>query len=265
MKRIFSRFAAMAVVLSVVFGVTGCGDSQAEKLARLDAAAAALDSVLSECGAPVTDVKAVANDADVLLSVAVKDSVVNASLVGAELMDYFVAQQLKSMSKDVVNSVTKAIEGTQGAVKLTLTDMYGTSAEFSFTGESVRHLYKAKGSELNAPRVKEQVCALFEPALPNAAARIGADHVELGVDKGFLTYTVVFPSDKAFRDSGQGLLTRLYMKPFQDQYAALGCLEAPVVDLLKSLKIDGVCVIYKALNGDKEIRQSFPWRIVLEQ
>lgn len=256
---IVRSIAAVAVLLSMVCGLVSCGDSQADKLARLDAAAVQLDSVLKAVGEPVTGVDAVAGDADITVKVTVKDSMVNASLIGDELMDYFIAQVIKTAPADVVNGVIKAVEGTEGSVRLMLTDMYGNDREFSFTGETLRHLYKAKGSQLNAPRVKEQVCALLQPVL---AANAGADHVDLTVSKGFLTYEVVFASDKVFRDSGQGLLTRLYLEPIKAQYASLGALEQPVVDMFKSLGIDGVTVIYKALNGDKEIRQGFPWRIV---
>ncbi|MDE6287447.1 MAG: hypothetical protein K2M00_01520 [Muribaculaceae bacterium] len=264
MKTFFRKALSIAAVSAVMVAAVSCGESQADKIKKLDAAAAAVDSVYKGVEAPVSNLKAQANDTDVTVSVAVLDSMIRIDLVGDEMMDYFMAQQIKKAPAALVNEVTKAVTGTAGALQLSVTDLYGNERTFSFTGETLRHLYKAKGSQLNAPRVKEQVCRMLLPALPNALATTDAESIDLSVDKSFLTYTVTFASDRRFKDSGQGLLTRIYMDAFKAQYASLGELCDPVVEMLKSLGIDGVCVIYKALNGDKEIRQAFPWRTIME-
>lgn len=264
MKTFFRKALSVAAACGVMVAAVSCGESQADKIKKLDAAAAAVDSVYNGVEAPVSNLKVLATDTDVTVAVAVLDSMIRIDLVGDEMMDYFMAQQIKETPAALVNEVTKAVTGTAGALKLSVTDLYGNERTFSFTGETLRHLYKAKGSQLNAPRVKEQVCRLLQPAIPNGLATAEAESIDLSVEKSFLTYTVTFANDRRFKDSGQGLLTRIYLDAFKEQYASLGELCDPVVKMLKSLQIDGVCVIYKALNGDKEIRQAFPWRNIIE-
>lgn len=262
MKKTINRVAAFVVAVFVMACAVGCGDSQADKIKKLDAAAAAVDSVLRECPSPVADVNVKADGTNILVSLAVNDSLVHADLIGDALMDMFISRQIKSQDAAVVNQTVKAIGATGGEVKLSVTDLYGGKGDFTFNAETLRFLGKAKVSELNVPRVKEQLCAMLQPTLPNATSYADADHVEMVLDHGFLTYQVVFTSDKAFASSGQGLLTRYYLDPFKCAMASLGCLGAPFVDMCKSLSIDGFCVIFKALNGDKEIRQAFPWRLL---
>lgn len=264
MKKMIRICAAVAAVVFAASAMTGCGDSKADKLARLDRACVAVDSVLKSVGEPVGDVDVKADDMNMMISLSVKDSMINVSRAGDEMVDYFMAQQLKSSPKDVVNETVKSLEATGGSAVVTVADLYGNSRKYTFTPETLRHLIKAKGSELNAPRVKEQLCEFLGESLANKGAYAQADGVELSVDKSFLTYTVTFASDRTFAGSGQGLLTRLYMEPIKAQFGGLGSLEMPLIEMCKSLSIDGECVIYRSLNGDKEIRQAFPWRIITE-
>lgn len=257
-------FAFVSACVLAVCALSSCGDSKADKAERLADAAGAVDSVLCDFGAPVCDVKAVAAEADINISFAVNDSAVNVSEIGDELMDYFVAQQLKIAPKELVNETVKAAEGTEGSVRMAVSDIYGNTHEYTFTPETLRHLYKAKGSQLNAPRVKEQLCTALQGALPACAANAQADNISLSVDKGFLTYNVVFPTDKMYANASQGVLTGRYMDGFKTLLDNLGSLREPFLEMCKSLSVDGFCVKYTALNGDKELRQAFPWRVITE-
>ena len=62
----------------------------------------------------------------------------------------------------------------------------------------------------------------------------------------------------------QGVLTGRYMQPLRDEYGRLGSLEYPVVEMLKTLGIDGVRMVYVATGTDEEVKQAFPWREIFK-
>lgn len=260
MRRALRAVAAVAVTCMM----WACGDSEKAKLEKLDEAAAEINTLTSGVVAPLSNGKAVVSDHDIVVSMELNDSMIDPARLTDVIMDYYVAQQIKTLPKDMVNATVKALEATEGSLILNLTSASGSAGRFSFAPATLRELYKAKGSQLNAPRVKEQLCTLLTGTLPSTFAWADADHVEINIEKSFLTYHVVFTTDRTYSSSGQGLLTRLYFEPFKARMAALGSLEAPVLTMLKSLGIDGFCVSYEALNGDKVIRQAFPWRVLDE-
>lgn len=254
---------AVAVVAMMCL-MWSCGDSEKAKLEKLDAAATEINTLASAVTSPLSDGKAAAIDHDIVVTMELNDSMIDPARLTDVIMDYYVAQQVKTLPKDVINSTVKALEATEGSLILNIKSAAGGEGHFSFAAPTLRELYKAKGSQLNAPRVKEQLCTLLDGTLPSAFAWADADHVEINIEKSFLTYHVVFTSDRTYASSGQGLLTRLYFEPFKARLAALGSLEEPIVTMFKSLGIDGFCVSYEALNGDKVIRQAFPWRVLEE-
>ena len=79
-------------------------------------------------------------------------------------------------------------------------------------------------------------------------------------DRGFIEYNIVWPSQKDLANKEQSVLTLLYFNDLKKSLMDLGELEQPVIDLLTNLGIDGVRVQYSAEDGDKVIKQAFPWR-----
>lgn len=261
MKKILKGAEAVAVALCVMAAMASCGGG-VNKEERLQAAVASLDSVLAECEAPVTAIKAVADGKDIRVDAVVRDSLIRFEAVGDALMNYYLAQQLKQSPAKVFNAVVKAVEGTDGAVVLSVADIYDFKREYKYTGAQLRNLYKALPSQLDGGKVKAELCAMLEPSLPNRAAWAQAQSVELSVKGGFLTYTVTFPDESRYANSGQGLLTGLYEKPLVRSYSSLGSLCGGFEAMCGTLGIEGVRVEYKASKGDKELSQAFPWRFI---
>lgn len=267
MKSLFKKMRVAAVSLLAVAALASCGKSQAEKEDAVKDAAVAVDSVLRTWKSPgggLTAVEASASGANMAVKLGLGDSLVRVDLLDAGLLDFFVAQQLKGASPDVINQTVKALEGTSGQLDLTISDLHGGSKTFTYTPDNIRFLIKAKASDLNPARVKTDLCTLLTPALPVPATYRESKSVELTVDKGFLTYTVTFPTDSRFAGSKQGMLTGIYAQPLKAQYLALGALRDPIVEMMKSLGIDGIKVVYKAANSDKDLTLAFPWRIICE-
>ena len=249
----------MAALL-IMSGVTACGESQADKTTKLEAATAALDSVLNTTEAPIKSLSISADDANINVAATFGDSLLHADLLGEELMNYFVAGQIKQIKADVVNQVNRALDSSVGSLKLSLTDTWGNSFAIAYSAEDLRHLYKAKGSQLNVPMVKEQLVILLSNSLPTTKANKDSKGITLSIDKGFLNYDILFDKYQKFEKDRQGYITTLYFDLIKAQYASLGKLQTPIIDTMKELGIDGIRVTFVANDSDKELKQAFPWR-----
>ncbi len=264
MKALFRTVAVAFATLLIMAGATACGESQADKAKKLEAAAAALDSVFNPAQAPVAALSITADGTDINFKATLSDSLIHADLLGEELVNYFVANQIKHVKGAVINQVNKALDSTLGSLKLSITDTWGNNFAIAFSSENLRHLYKAKGSQLNVPTVKEQVVALLGNSLPASMANKDAQSITLTISKGFLNYNVQFDKYAKYKKGKQGHLTTLYFAPLKVQYANLGVLQTPIIDTLKELGIDGIRVTFSAQDSDKELKQAFPWREIVK-
>ena len=244
--------------------LAGCGPSEAEKTARLEATAAQIDSLITTDRAPFEKCGAVYAAPNVDVDIALSDSLIKVDLLGDALMDYFVADQLKAMDADRVYAVINSLRKLDTPVVATVRDTYGATKTYIFSTDKISRLVKAKGSSLDVPAVREQVAAMAGGAVPSPEAHRGAQ-VSAAISKGFLTYTMTFPSKAALSGLEQGHLTGRYLDALRRQYARLGDLEYPVVEMLKGLGIDGVRIVYTAADDDdREIKQAFPWREIFK-
>lgn len=261
MKKIMKSAVAMAVAVCVMAALASCGGVNKEQ--QLQDAAASLDSVLATVEAPVTAVKAVAEGNDIRIDAVVRDSLIRLEGLGDVLMNFYVAQQLKYSPVGVLSAVVKAVEATQGVVVLSLSDIYDFKREYRFTGAELVNLSKAKPSQLNGGQVKNELCEMLQPLLPNREAWADAQSVELSVKGGFLNYVVTFADPSSYARLKQGNITGLYQKQLQHSYSSLGSLKPGFEKLCSSLGIEGVRVEYTSTKeGGRELAQAFPWRFV---
>lgn len=259
MKTILNLTAAALVALTAA-----CGPSEAEKAARLEGAAAAIDSIVGSTQAPFESVSATYAAPNVDVAVTLRDSMIKVDLLGEQLMDYYAADGLKSLDAQQVWDISKTLKSLDTPVVMTITDTYGAQKTFIFPAEKIQKLLKAKPTSLDVPKVKEQVVAMAGGAVPAPLAHPGTQ-VSASIEKGFLTYTVVWPSKKNLAGVTQGNLTGNYLDALRRQYGRLGDLEYPVVEMLKSLGIDGVRMVYTAADDDDvQIKQAFPWREIFK-
>jgi len=258
------RLRTVLLPAALVALVAACGPSEAEKTARLESAAAQIDSLIATDRAPFESCGAVYAAPNVNVDIALADSLIKVDLLGDALMDYFVADQLKAMDRERVAAVINALRKLDTPVVATVRDTYGASKTFIFSADKLSRLVKAKGTSLDVPAVREQVTAMAGGAVPAPWAHRGAQ-VSTAISKGFLTFTMTFPSRAALNGLEQGNLTGRYLDPLRRQYARLGDLEYPVVEMLKGLGIDGVRIVYTAADdSDRELKQAFPWREIFK-
>ncbi len=264
MKYTLRAFSILAVSVFALCGISSCGSSQEEMNKKLTEATVVVDSILG-VDAPQTPVQSITVavvqngiDIDVMLV----DSIIDGNRVQSELLNYYIARQIKNVGVDELNQVLKTLDETEGTLNLTIVGAAGYLKEFRFTPDQLRNLYKAKGSQLNVPTVKAQVIGLFENDLPVNEISAEADTTTMEIDGGFLTYTVKFEKKKYV--SKQGVLTSLYLEPLKQKCAQLGVLKSPIIEMLDELGIDGIRVVFVSADDEKEVKQAFPWRIIAE-
>lgn len=258
MKKLFMIAAAALAVTAA------CGPSDKERTAALDATAASIDSLVATTMAPFDSCTASYAGSTVNVRVALRDSMIKVDLLGDQLMDYFASDWLKAQDPQRVSELVKRLKKYDTGVTLTVRDTYGVSRNYLFTGDKITKLLKAKPSSLDVTKVREQVVALAGAAVPAPYAHPGTQ-VSASVKLGFLTYTITWPSKQDLKGLKQGNLTGRYMDALRRQYGRLGDLEYPVVEMLKSLGMDGVRIVYTAADDDAmELKQAFPWREIFK-
>lgn len=257
MRRIGIYIAAMAAM--VMLGLSSCGRSDAERRQAVEALAARVDSMVRTDQAPLAGSGAVADSASVVVTFAVSDSLVRADLLGEELFDYYAAEELRTLDGETLQGIVKGLKENDATMVVRVADVYGAERTFLLSADKLSRLAKGKRSQMSTPTVKDQVTAMLGASVPAPWAHPNTQ-VSCAIKNGFLTYTVTWTSKKYYADYGQGILTARYLEPLRTQYSGLGTIEYPVVDMLKSLGIDGVRMVYVTEGGDNELKQAFPWR-----
>lgn len=242
------------IALLALLVATGCGSHNVEDSLR--SAAEVADSVAKADagGSVVVDVP------NLQISFTVTDSEISLASVGQDLFEVFAAQQLKKVSPKVVAKVVEALRESKGELDVIINSDNGESAAFTLTPHRIVALQRAKNSELNFSSARTQVIAVAERMVPAPQEHIGAMKVHVSVSKSFLEYNIVWPNVTSYERQPQGILTKRYFNALKEQYQTMGGLAEPVIDMLTSMGIDGVRIVYSAENSDKELKQAFPWR-----
>lgn len=247
--------AAIAAIIMVA--VASCSDSGAKAKMLADAAAAA-DSIVSIDDTANVEVNAAGTGLDATFRL---PAVFDISAMDNSLFEVIASQTLKSYPPAVIDAVSKALRENQGELRVELTvPERGQSHIFTITPRRLIELQRANLLQLDTTGARQQLVKMAESMFPNPDAAVGAASIDVAIAKGFLEYNVVWPAAVKYADSGQGLLTAKYFDALKAQYQAMGDFGYPMVELCKSLKIDGVRIVYSAPGSDATLRQAFPWR-----
>lgn len=222
-----------------------CGPSDADRTAALEAATEKVE---------IAHAKSVDVDGDVVtVKFQVADSLVDVAMISPDLMDVVVAEYLKNGAVENAGELVSALIKNKAVAKIELSDVYGGSKEFEYSGERLRSLLKAHITQLNVSAAKANVVEMAMTYIPPTKGETPA--VETSLANGFINYTMDFPMP-TYINNGQGLLTLRY----RDWLAAHYAPGTPIVELLQTLGVEGIRVTYTSTATDKELKQSFPWR-----
>ena len=152
------------------------------------------------------------------------------------------------------------VKEAQGAVLLTVTDLYGQTFTAEMTPEHVTGLFTAKNTQLSVPAVKEGLETLLGSQLQIPARFKLAGEVSGSFEGNFFEYTVpVKAVDVA--NLTQGNIVFYHQQLLKNQWKDL----ATFASLIKELGIDGIRVVYADVDSDKKVKQAFPWRSIFEE
>lgn len=248
----------LTAITALALGIASCGNHKSAD--NLLAAGVLADSIANaEANGSV-----VVNTPNLQASFTITDPEIPVNQIGQELFDVFAAQQLKKISPKDISAVCEALRSSDGELAVIINSVDGESIAFNLTPHRIIALQRAKNSELNFSAARTQVVAIAERMTPNPEAHAGAVKVEASVAKSFLEYNVIWAKSAEFDKKSQGVLTQNYFNALKLQYQALGGLAEPVIDMLSSMGIDGVRIVYSAENSDKQLKQAFPWREIRE-
>lgn len=245
--------AALGVALASIASCSG-----SDKAKALQQAAAVADSIASAEGNANVEVNEAGTGLDATFRIS--DSLINVKSIGKELFEAYAAQQLKAVSPDAINLISHALRENKGEITVELLVPGQEPQLFTLTPRRFVDLQRARLTQLDPAIAKEQVVKVAEGMCPNPKAHAGALRVDVAVVKSFLEYNVVWPSEKDLAGKDQGGLTFNYFNDLKRELLQLGDMSQPVIDLLSSLSIDGVRMVYSAEGTDKVVKQAFPWR-----
>ena len=256
MKRFLEILSAVAMALLVLI-MFACGPSQEQRAKELTDAAAEV------CAAVQQTYSTVAIEAEypnVKLNVALDDSLFHAELLTEPVANFFLAKYIQQLPANNGKQLLAKVKEAQGAVLLTVTDLYGQTFTAEMTPEHVTGLFTAKNTQLSVPAVKEGLETLLGSQLQIPARFKLAGEVSGSFEGNFFEYTVpVKAVDVA--NLTQGNIVFYHQQLLKNQWKNL----ATFASLIKELGIDGIRVVYADVDSDKKVKQAFPWRSIFEE
>jgi hypothetical protein len=266
MKTILSKlFVGMAIALTVVL-VTSC-DSKEKENQTLAAQAERINSELAaEVGnnpTLISDAGAEYADGQFQINITFADSLVVLADYTQSFVEYFLAEELKNNQTQDLADLINALSSIEGTYTLNLADVYGTDRDFEFTASQLKRLLNTSRAQLNYNEVKAQVVQLMSNAAAAVRAAEKAENVVFDLTSGFATYTVTFATDKNYANMSTANLKAYAIKKYKNEYAKFGTFTPMVVELFKSLGIDGYRIIYTNKANSKTLKTAVPWREIV--
>lgn len=256
-----------AATLAALVTMASCGGNkdadvlkhQAQRVdAELAAEAAASPQLFAEADAEY-------GDSAFCVNVVFADSALHVADYSQELVEYFISDEIKSRAGKDLDELVNTLAKTKEPLRLTLTDVYGTTRSYDMPAVTLRTLFKTQRSQLRLPEVRTQVLAIFADRAFRFAVGAGVQKADFALKSSFATYTVVYDNAKAYSNLNVANLKARYLKILKPMYKAYGPLADAVVEMNRSLGIDGYRFVLTTPSGDSELKCTLPWREILSE
>ncbi len=249
----------------LVLGLASCGKSTSGP-SPLEAQAERLDAELGKLAEDspmyLSEIDASYEDAKLTVEISFSDTLVNVSDYSEALVQYVLAQYLKSHTGPNLDEIANTLIKEEGQLVIELEDTHGNEREYAVSAARLRNLIKLRPMELNYNDVRTNVSDIFAARCAAYAAEYNAKECEFDIDHSFAQYTLTFPNTRAFAGLNQASLTGRYVKKLKEQYDNYGACRPMIEDLLKSLSIDGYRFVYLAPDGKSGLTAGIPWRTI---
>lgn len=257
---ILSLAAATMLVLACSCGGNKEGEilqNQAKRIdTQLTADVASYPEILADAGATY-------GDSALHVNIVFADSIFNVADYSQELVEFFLADKIKASAGTDLDEIVNTLAKTKEPLRLTLTDVYGTTRSYDLPAVTLRTLFKTQRSQLHLPEVRTQVMKIFSDRAFQFAVGDGVQKVDCDLKSSFVTYTVVYDNAKAYSRLNVANLKARYLKLLKPIYRAYGPLAKPIVEMDRSLGIDGCRFVLTTPSGDSELKCTLPWREIL--
>lgn len=252
-----------AATLAVATAACG-GNKEAETLQRqaervnkeLAADVQAAPQLLAEAGASYAD-------SAFNVSIVFADSMMQVSDYSQALVEYFLADEVKAAAGTDLDELVNSLAKVKEPLRLSLTDVYGTTRSYDLTAATLRTLFKTNRSQLRLPEVRQQVLDILTARSMRFAVGAGIQKIDMALTTSYATYTIVYDNAKAYSGLTVANLKARYLKLLKPIYKAYGPLADDIVEMDRSLGIDGYRFVLTTPAGDSELKATLPWREIL--
>lgn len=201
-------------------------------------------------------------DGTLAVNIAFADTFFTASEFTDALVQYTLAQYMKSHTGANLDEVVNTISKEEGKMAITLIDRKGGSKTFDVPAARLRQLVKLKPMELNYNDARANVLEIMEERDDAFELAANAEDVSFEVANGFAQYTFTFPNANGYARLKQAQLTGRCLNAVKPIYDNYGACRTMVEDLLKSFKIDGYRFVYENNRDKYTLKASVPWRTI---
>ena len=252
-KSILSIVAASTMALAM----SSCGgNKEAETLQRQ---AERVNAELTQDAAqdPALFAKADAAYADSAFRVNIvfADSMLQVSDYSQAIVEFFLSDEIKSRGGKDLDEIVNTLAKVKEPLRLTLTDVYGTTRSYDLPAATLRTLFKTQRSQLQLPEVRSIRFAVGQ----------GVQKVDMELTSSFATYTIIYDNAKAYAGLNVANLKARYLKLLKPIYKGYGPLADAVVKMNRDLGIDGYRFVLTTPAGDSELKATLPWREILAE
>ncbi|MDE6270965.1 MAG: hypothetical protein K2M12_08965 [Muribaculaceae bacterium] len=209
------------------------------------------------------EARATYGDSALNVNIVFADSIFNVADYSQELVEFFLADEIKSAAGEDLDETVNTLAKTKEPLRLTLTDVYGTTRSYDLPAVTLRTLFKTQRSQLHLPEVRTQVMSILADRSFQFAVGEGVQKADCELKSSFVTYTIVYDNAKAYSRLNVANLKARYLKLLKPIYKAYGPLANPIVEMDRSLGIDGYRFILTTPSGDSELKCTLPWREIL--
>lgn len=258
---------SLGAAVAALAMATSCGGNHEAEI--LQAQAQRVDAQLAADAASNPRLFAAADaeyaDSAFRVDITFADSVINVADYSQDLVEYFLSDEIKSSAGQDLDELVNSLAKTKEPLRLTLTDVYGTTRSYDMPASTLRALFKTQRSQLNLPEVRTQVLSILSDRAFRFAVGAGVQKVDFALTTSFATYTIVYDNAKAYSGLNVGNLKARYLKLLKPIYQSYGPLAGAIVEMDRSLGIDGYRFVLTTPSGDSELKCTLPWREILAE
>jgi len=260
-KSTISIIAACAALLSM----NSCDSGKEAETLRQQADRINTELTQSQQESPALYASANAVYADSALNVNITfaDSMMQVADYSQALIEYFLSEEIKANAGKDLDETVNALAKLKQPLRLTLTDVYGTTCSYDMPAATLRTLFKTQRSQLQLPEVRSKVLSILENRAFRFAAGPGVQKADFALKSSFATYTIVYDNAKSYSGLNVANLKARYLKILKPIYQNYGPLKNDIIEMNKSLGIDGYRFVLTTPSGDSELKATLPWREIL--